>query len=503
MGTLALSLTGVSTNWLVPQILLQIAFAQGTLTGNPGQKKVLIMGPKTSSGSATADTMVYGPLSVESDVIATFGARSPVHMAWRAFTKTCKTAAVYGIAVTESAGVAATDTITFTTNATGTGTAVYTVGGQEVSVSFQSGDAFDTSIAEAMTDAINALAYAPVSATRSGGVITVAYPVKGTNGNWVRHRGSITSGVGTTMAVAHSTLQSGATDESYTTALATVLSQQYDIIIPCVNPTAGSDTRLSALITQVLLQAYATSGILQQVISGCADTLSNATTLVTAYNKARLQIAHQKNSELQPFEIAAHLAALRYNTESSDPGANYDGYGLQANDVWLVPAPYATSDWPSAIDVNTALSVGLTPIAVNPAGKSYLVMSCTAAGADPRIRDTCKVTVADSFGQDLVAKQGSQWARAKLADDEPAGARPYPTKVLTPTRLKELTIVPLLRSYAELGRLTEVDGDAGSIACVATGIDPTVVTRINAQIPIKVMPLCHQAQFLVNEVSSG
>lgn len=506
MGTLALSLTGVSSNWLVPQTLMQVAFAQGVLLGNPGQKKVLILGVKSTAGSATPDTLVYGPeyTSDEANVIALFGAGSGPHRAWRRFTKFCKTAAIYMMAVTESAGTAASGTVTFANAATGQGSVKYTICGETIEVSFQSGDAFDTAIAEDFKDAINAKTHLPVTAARADGVVTVTYKTKGTTGNWVRHRATITSGIGTTVSVSAATLASGATDETYTAALATILAETYHYIVPALSPTATSNAAIAALITQVLTQAYATSGIRQQVITATGESLSNATTYVTTYNKSRIQHIWQENPEFEPYELAAEVAAIRYLRETGgDPGVSYDGYGPGPDDAWDIPTQYASGDRPTAVEVNTALSVGLTPIATNANGDTYLVMSCTGAGADPRIRDTCKVTVADRFAEDLAAKYGSQWKQSKLADDEPEGAKPYPAIVLTPTRLKDLTIIPLLQSYRDRSLLVDVDGAAGSIAATATGIDPVVTTRINARVPIKVTPLNHQAQFLINEVSSG
>jgi len=504
MGTLALSLTGISTNWLPPAQLIQVQFAQGTLLGDPGQPKVLLVGTVLTSGSATADTQAY-PLGTEAEVIDYFGEGSDIHVAWRAFTSVCKTANMYGIGATESDGTAASITITFAGTAAGVGSAELTMFGETISVSFASGDAFDTAIAEDLKDVINDQTHWPVTAARSLGVITITYKTKGTNGNWARTHVKITSGVTTTMVAGGTgVLASGATDEVFTTALSTILASHYDYIVPCVNPTAGADARLSSVSAQVLTQALPASGIRQQLIAASADSLSNATTLVTAYNKAANQIWWHTNSEELPLQIAAHNAGVRYNEETgADPGVSYDGYGPGTNDVFFIKPQYSGSDHPTQAEINTALSVGLSPIGVNSQDKAYMVMSCTAAGADPRIRDTSKVTVSYRFVNDLVARDASIWPRAKIADNEPVGARKYPAKICTPTRLRDTVIEPVLREFRDRGLLIEVDGPTGSLASTATGLDPTVSTRINARIPIKVTPLRHQVQFLVNEVSTG
>lgn len=500
MSTLPLTLTGVASTWYVPQALIEVKFAQGTLLGNPSTPKVLLIGPKVSSASATAE-QVYGPdtLTSEADVVTYFGAGSPVHRMWLRFQQVCKTAPIYAIAPAESAGTNGTMTVVFATNATSNGRFDYTICGESFSVAVTNGDT-PTIVGEAFEAEVNRRTWLPFTANNSSGTVTLTAKIKGTNANWCRHRGSLVNVSGMTATLAAATPVNGATDETYTNALAAILGEDYDYIVPGINPTGTSDGRFAALSTQVQTQKLPTTGIRQQVIGATADSLANATTYVTAYNKAENQILHQKNSEWEPMELAAHMAGVRYLLETgNDPGVSYDGYGLGADDLWAAPPAYATADRPSAVNINTALSVGLTPIA-SKGTKSYVVMSCTAAGADPRIRDTSKVTVAFRFADDLAARYASQWNRAKIADNQLDGAKPYPANVATPDRVKASTIVPLLRDYEDRGLLTDV---ANTILNTAVGIDPTVVTKMNARIPIKVASLFHQFGALVNEVSSG
>lgn len=502
MGTLPLSLTGVASNWLVPQSLIETSFANGTLLGAPGTPSVLLMGVKTSSGTATVDTVVYGPLGTEAEVIDKFGAGSDIHIQWLKFTEVCKTAPIYAIAVTESGGTAATGTVTFVGAASAAGKVVYTVCGREISVAISSGDSI-TTIGDNFAAAVNNYRpHLPVTAVNGAGTVTITHRIKGTNGNFVRHRATITSGITTTCTVNAATLGTGATDETYTTALATILPTCYNYILPAINANGASDARYAALSTQVTTQALPTTGIRQKTIVGSCATLANATTFATAYNKPRNQVVWQENSEWLPMEVAAHFAGVRYNTETSFAGCgnSYDNYGRGVNDIWNVPCQYSQADWPTLVEQNTALGVGLTPVAAGAAGKSYVVMSCTAAGADTRIRDTCKVTVIDQFAADLAAAYESQWQRAKIADNQVDGARPYPANVATPDRVKNTTIVPVVLRYYDASLVSNFDD---TVEAIATGIDPTVVTRMNARIPLKVTALCHQFAALVSEVSSG
>ena len=507
MGKVSVALTGMPTNYARPGTYLEVQFAQGTLLGNPGIPKVLIIGPKRSTGTATNDTMVYSA-STEASVITLTGAGSPVHRAWKRFTQICSVADVYFICPAESAGTPATDTMTFAVNATGAGVASYTCCGETVQVSYSSGDAFDTVIAAGMVAAINAQTHWPVIAVQgiggASGQVIITAKIKGTNGNWIRHRGSVTAGTGVTCSVTLAKLATGAVDETYTTALTTILASQYDYIVPCINPTSTADTRLSALTAQMTAQALPTTGIRAQAIVATQETLATATTFASGQNKPRLSIVWQKNGEFESIEAAAIVAGVRYNKETgADPGVSYDSYGLKVNDVWTLPGQYSVSDYPTAADINTAVSVGLTPIGVTSSKATYIVMSCTSAGADPRIRDASKVTVCDRFAADLASRYGSQWAGAKVADDVANGATVPPANVCTPDRLKSLTITPLLAQYESLGLLTHVSDSGGSIASTACGLDPVVTTRINARIPLYVTPLLHQFAGLISESSSG
>ncbi|MFA4900928.1 MAG: hypothetical protein WC563_15525 [Brevundimonas sp.] len=508
MGTLALSLTGVSAGWLIPQQLIEVSLAQGAVMGATGTPRILLMGVKSTAGGGTAtpDTTVYGPLSVERDLVTYFGNKSEIHLMWREIAAKCPTALIYAIAVTESAGVVAAGTMVFGAGpATTQGTFTFWICGQKFSIGISVGDTA-TVAGDALALAINS-AYLPVIAVNTLGSVAITYRRKGTNGNFVRYHGVLVGGTGLTMVIAASTLAAGAVDEVYTTALATIAPDRYHYIVPAINPTTTADTRFAALSTQLATLVLPTTGIRQQCVLCTPETLGNATTLVTTYNKFHNQVLWQKNSEMEPCMIAAQWMGVRYLTETGgSPHASYDNYGSIPADNWTVPCQYLQSDFPSAVDINTALSVGLTPIAAQKGGtgKTYVVMSCTAQGADPRIRDTCKVTVVYRFADDLAAKDASIYPRAHVADDPVVGAKVPPVDVCTPQREQANVINPLLYQYRDNGWLTDVDTPVtGSIASTAVGIDPVVVTRINARIPLKVAAIRHQAAFLVSEVSSG
>src|SRR5512132_3373444 len=95
--TLALSLTGFDATNPIPGVYGEVRFAQGEAAGDLSTKKVLLVGSKTSSGTATADTQIVGPLSDESEFVTYFGAGSPLHRMGRAYLKLHKDAVLYAI----------------------------------------------------------------------------------------------------------------------------------------------------------------------------------------------------------------------------------------------------------------------------------------------------------------------------------------------------------------------------------------------------------------------
>ena len=92
----AISITGLSADDPVPGSYLQIDFAQGEAAGSGGPIEVLLMGNLLSTGSATVDTIVYGPDSIvqlvtEQDAIDLFGTGSELHRMFRRFVRVNKT----------------------------------------------------------------------------------------------------------------------------------------------------------------------------------------------------------------------------------------------------------------------------------------------------------------------------------------------------------------------------------------------------------------------------
>lgn len=501
-------LTGLASNDPVPGVYVETNFAQGPAAGSSAQRPILCLANKLSTGSATVDSVIYGPdtqvpLQTEADMIALAGAGSEAHRMFRRIAAVNKDTAVYWVFVTESAGTQATGTFVIANAATGNGTHRCYVGDEFVDTSIASGDAVDT-IGAAIVVSINAKTHWPVTAAynSSNDTVTLTAKQKGPRGNWIRFMCSITSGIATTTgATSDAFLSSGATADSNTTALATILPKRFYYIVSA----AEDATQFGALVSQVNTQAAPTTGIRQRAFAGSVDTLANCTTIATGINAARAEVVWSEKAPWTPAELAANAAAVYALFETSpNPRTNFASFGNDAitSNYWKVARSRTDTAHPTRASIKSALNNGITPIAVNPNGTTYLVnritsRSLSGSTADYRIRAAHKVTICDFFADDLQAKAVLQNAGKRIANDPPRGARPPGPNVMTPTTFRG-QINALLNDYDQndlLQNLPEIK--EGTV--VQRETSPT--TRMTARIPLQPIDNLEQIAVSVDQVA--
>lgn len=501
-------LTGLAANDPVPGVYVETNFAQGPAAGSAAERPILCLANKLSTGSATVDTVIYGPtsdvpLQTEADMIALAGAGSEAHRMFRRIAAVNKDTAVYWVFVAESGGTAASGTFVIANAATGNGVHRTYVGDEYVETTITSGDAVDD-IGAAIVVSINAKTHWPVTAAYNTGTDTVTLTAKqkGPRGNWIRFKCSITSGIATTTgATTEAFLSSGATADDNTNALATILPKRFYYIVSA----AEDATQFGDLVSQVNTQAAPTTGIRQRAFAGSVDTLANATSLATGINAARAEVVWSEKSPWTPAELAANAAAVYALFEASpNPRTNFASFGNDelSSRYWKVPAPRLDTAHPTRTSLKSALNNGLSPIAVNPNGSTYLVnritsRSLSGSTADYRIRAAHKVTICDFFSDDLQAKATLQNAGRRIANDPPKGARPPGPNVVTPTVFRG-QIFGLLNDYDSndlLQNLAEIK--EGTI--VQRETNPT--TRMTARIPLQPIDNLEQIGIAVDQVA--
>lgn len=191
LGLASIILVGISANFPNPGVYVEVDFAVGSAGIGPTAKAALIMGNKTTAGSATPDTVVYGPdtqtpCQTESDVINLFGTGSQIHRAWLRWNKVNKQTSVYFIAVTESAGVAAVGQVQVTgASATSGGNIRFWYGDEFVDTPVQSGD-LQAAIATNIAFWINTQTRWGITASAASGLVTITAKNKGPEPNWAK-----------------------------------------------------------------------------------------------------------------------------------------------------------------------------------------------------------------------------------------------------------------------------------------------------------------------------
>ena len=452
-------LTGLSINDPLPGNFLEILFAQGATAGFQGERSILLIGNKTTAGTGTPDTVVYGPdtpvpLLNETDAINLTGTGSELHSMWLDAQRIVGTAIkIYVLIVTESAGTAASKQFTLANVPNGAGTVRCYVADEFVEYSFAASDTL-ASITAGMVSAINAKTKWEVTAAQSTSVgandsWTITRKMKGPRGNWMRAQASITFGNGSTpnttlTGTTDAFLTSGATADSNTTALGTILATRYYYIASA----AEDATQLGAVVTQVNTQALPTNGIRQRVFAGSVDTQSNVDTIAVGLNAARAQIWWSKNGLITPWRMAARAAAISALEENSGdkPMCNFVGFPRNDSESALWgswPAPRDQTAWPTPTVLRVALNNGVTPIGVFANGTTYLVdrittRSLNGSNPDYRIRAAHKVTVCDFFGDDWNALCNDQFGGKNLTDDVPPGSpNQPPADTTTPSRFRD------------------------------------------------------------------
>lgn len=513
---LSIPITGVGADYRVPGAYAEILFAQGPASVAAPTREVVLAMPMLSTGSWTAATLY--PILSEKDASDGAGPGSFLHRAARVFLAANKSARLWGLPVAETSSgspVAATTVITVATNATGVGTAVVTICGEDCSFTFKSADNV-TTIAAGLKAAINAKTWLPVTADNSSGVLTLTAKLKGISSgdgtvSVIRIRVSITSGVGTTISTAGAFLGAsvpgaeGSTTEgtNLATSLAAIIStRKYYVVSSAVDATS-----LGKLQTHVLLKSQPRYGLRSVGIAAYTHTLAAGTTVATGLNNARTRIAWAKNSESDAAEIAANYAAVLQKHEAVDSAYNFNGYG-PGNGDWFVKPAYLSTDWPTADDQNDAINAGMTPIASTPSG-SYIVMSCStqsknSAGTvnDFRATETKQVSVCDEFVDEELLDWALNDAGKKFRDDEKlADGTVNPNQrlqrgVLLPSQKRGRT-AKRMDDFYKAAKLQDVEASKASIRTVKSG------SRLEVGFDLHVIDWANQETLRVAEVSTG
>lgn len=423
----------ISSNDKRPGVYTRVWLGVGLRSSGEGTRYIELFGNKTALGTALVN-VEYDVFS-EDDARTLFGAGSELFLMVKAAIAAWAGVSIKCIAITESAGAAATGTLVFTVPATASGTGYVTVLGEEIEYPITTGDTLAI-IGDAAALAINGKGDWPLTAVNVNGTVTLTARQKGPRGNFIAVRGRVSAGIGTVVtppATGYLTL--GATSDDPQAALDVIASVQRRYLVAPYNDA----TQLAKFQTHVDSQDEPEVGHRKQMVWAAIDTLGNVTTLVVARNFGRAQCGWMFNSDQPCSMLAAGLASRRAAGESTSVAHNFNGETIPG-----LKGAYRIADRPSSSQLIAALNNGITPLQTADDGSVSIVRSITTrsrdvlGNADYRVLDTCKVSITDECADRI---ETTYWDRFRTfnASQDPDDGEASAPGVVTPSMCEDVS----------------------------------------------------------------
>lgn len=452
---MSITFNSIPTNRRLPGVLAE--FNSSRASSGPAilPYKALIIGQKTSAGTATADTVVRVTSAAQASTYG--GVGSMLHrmaLAWFAANKT--TEVWLGVLADNGAGTAATKTITFSGTSTAAGTVSLYIGGELISVAVASGVAH-TVVSAAVNTAIVAVQTTrglSVTSGESTGVVTLTARHKGTVGQDLDVRVNYQLGeatpAGITVTIANAV--SGATNPSLTSLIAALGDVQYHVV---VNPYTDA-TSLTALEAELSSRFGPTRQIDGFMVASAVGSNSVLGTLGDTRNSPHSVIVGQAGETpiTPPTEFAAEVAAVAALALSADPARP-----LQTLPLAWSKSP-AESDLFTDAERNLMLYDGIATTKVVAGGLVQIERLVTtyqtnaAGGADTAYLDLTTLATLMYYRYSLRASLLAQFPRHKLAND---GARFGAGQAVVTPKIIEAACLAHFRQLEELGLLEGFD----------------------------------------------
>jgi len=481
-----------------PGLYLTVDLLRGTSSpGAAGLRCLMISPPASGQGNITIGTELRPVYSAE-DVETAIG-RGPGYFAYKTLVANDPLALVDLVACAESAGAAATQTLTFAGTPTSNMTFGVYISGVLSLVAWNVGDANTL----AKTNGVSAInqnsADLPaVASAGAGGVINLTARSKGPAGNDIPVRVVTISGAGGTLTAGGATLTGGTTEVDLTTALQTASVREYDFILPCLSAVdAQSATgNTQKIATHIDTYKAGSSAKLQQCVYGSNGTIAAAKTNTVARNNPNLEHVLGINYESLPCEIAAAELGDRMRRRRREINANRVLQPLKRLRGAADVAANTPSD-PMALD---ALSNGVTLLSYTAQGDPMVMRSITThsqdtlGNPDKRCYDTNEPDSLYDYAKDLRAAVPAQFiapdGQVKIAKNRQEGDEDLPAGVVEERDVKAFIVQRTLAFWVPKG---VIDGvafqstvDDGSLAVTVNASDPN---QVDVFIPAKVFKI--------------
>lgn len=491
-----------------PGAALKVNLLAGAPSPASASLRVLIVAPKGSGGTATADTLNQAVGGAD-DVGTLLAGGTVGHVCAKALFAEYGLALVDVLCVTASAGVTASNTFAFAGTVTSARTVYLEVMGRERTLTWAAGEtatAFAARVAAEFGYITNDVM---CTASANTGTLTVTAKIAGTIGNDVIVRIRLVGGSGGTVDAAQSStknLASGTSSATIDTGLALVQTTEYAFILNCDSNeaanTSGASTTYAKVQAHIALYQSGLTAKLQQQIVGFTGTLANALTAAGYRNIGTCALnlflaARSLPSEVQGAECGARLREIL-----SDPAVNRIGMEYSAT---LYGPIDAVDNKLTDAEVESALQAGVTPISWGVNGTPYPVRPITTyyldgqSNADDRLLDTSRVDGTYSVARDLRTFLYARFKGKKLLKDIPAGQQLPPGCVLEKTvRTAAITRV---RFHASIGVVQpQALEDAIANGEFVVQVDPSDSSQIDLVVPVKIVPPLAKLSIVVNHV---
>ncbi len=488
------SFNEIPDNQRVPGAYVEISSSGAVSTS--GSARILVIAQRTSAG--TVAQLVPTLITSKAQAISAFGVGSMLASMMSAVFDNNASVEKWAVALDDNgAGTAASGTITFTASSAQAGNVSLYLGGTLVSVAVATNDAAAT-IAAAVRDAINANGNLNVTATASGGVVTVTFKHKGTVGNSydmrVNYLTSLTgssAGEATPSGVTVSIVQlsGGATDPLLSDAFAVLPSQIFDyIVVPYTD-----STNLNAVDTEVNSRWTALRMLEGMTFVAYRGTVSQVGTFGNSRNNQHMVAMDAAyNSPTPPFIWAAATGAQAGDQAASDPALPFNGLEL----VGVLPPPIA--DRRTISENQTLLFDGIAThgvasdgtVSIQRLATTYQVNSSNIA--DKTWLDANTALTLSKLRQDVISLITTRFVRYKLADDGTIISAGQ--SIVTPKIIRS-QIVGLANTWAANGLIEDISNFVANLSVTRDANDSS---RVNCVLPPN---LVNQFQIFASQIS--
>lgn len=454
---------------------------------NPGTAalRALVMAPKSSAGSITANTQLVQGIAGADDAATYFGPGTQGHLACKAIFAEYSLARVDIVAPAEASGNAATATVTFDDSSavTSAQTVTLTIAGREFQIVWAAG-ATDVAAATLLVTAINAgTADCPVSAANGGGtlaVVTLTAKTKGLWGNDILLSLTVEDGAGGSVTLSGNmgSVVAGTTEPTFATALSLVSGIEYDFILSCVSNTDAAEASATSNPGRVKTHIDGLdSGLaakLQQQIVGVTGTTTGAKTGAAQHLHGPTEYVFCQSAQSLPCELGGAELGRRLRMEAIDPAVNSIHTAYQAT---LYGAADTVADALTATELEDLLQSGVAPVVYDSTGALLISRPVTTywkdsnGAADDRILDISQVSGAYAVAKDLRTAIPQEFRGKKLSADLAPGDDDPPPDVVQVRDVK-IFVISRLRYWQSRG---VVRGDKLTEA-IANG---TLLVRVN------------------------